>query len=182
MGPTCSDIVCLCPHAGLPHHSSILPCPRSLGSCLGHAPWIPRVLPWPTLGHAPRSQPQRGPSDTLWTCQRGRVRGLSAGLASGWAGTGKSVGPTQGLAPQLACATSPGYPVPPPRAVLAQPTRLACPGWQSPRSPATRRTTGQPHPGPSALPLLPQRPRVASLKSHRSDSTIIFALSDHAPP
>jgi hypothetical protein len=118
--------------------------PRHLGCHVPHLvpPWGMHAAPW-TLDLGPWTLDLgvqhwiRGPSDPH--CLELPARKGKG--AVGWAGLGAGRAPVSRWAlrrvqpPRL--VGSPGFPVPPPRVVLAQPHRAACPDWQSPCSPAT---------------------------------------------
>ncbi len=138
------------------------------GACtaLEPAAWIPLDVLW------------RAPWSTLWTCQRGRVRGLSAGLAWGLVCTGKPAGPTQGLAAAGLAPPVPG-------------TQCRHPGRCMPGSLVWPAPAGSPH--AAQLPVEEDRsarhrqpasphhskcPRVGSRSLYgRSATTSIFASS-----
>src|SRR5579875_988661 len=117
---------------------------------LGHVPWTCTLdatchtlchpgACMPHLGPVPRS-PTLDPRTPLDPhCLEMPARKGKG--AVGWAGLGAGRAPVSRWAlrrvrpPRL--VGSPGFPVPPPRVVLAPPQHLACPDWQSPCSPAT---------------------------------------------
>src|SRR5579875_3612507 len=124
---------------------------------LGHAPWTCTLdmqlgtldATCHTLCHPGACMPHLGPipwSPTLNPRTPSDPRCLEMPArkgkgAVGWAGLGAGRAPVSRWAlsrvqpPRL--VGSPGYPLPPPRVVLAPPHRLACSDWQSPCSPAT---------------------------------------------
>ena len=124
---------------------------------LGHAPWTCTLdmhlgtldATCHTLCHPGACMPHLGPQHWSPTLDpRTPLDPLCLEMparkgkgAVGWAGHGAGRAPVSRWAlrrvqpPRL--VGSPGFPVPPPRVVLAPPHRLACPDWQSPCSPAT---------------------------------------------